>query len=677
VNALALLDSVGLTLAQLRAATEEVEEKKPRFTDVQSGPEMLRILALPRRKAPKVDCPVAAELAQFCTATLAKVPAPFPGTLRALQGAALSEMWQVRGLAGFIRAGGGKMLTSYLAPSVLRTGGSVLLIAPAQMRPDTAKMFKLYARDWHGYPLAEFPFRSYEELSQPAAGEELDAEGNVIRPGLLDLLRPSIVILDEAHKVQSLDNVARRRLERYKRANPSTIFIVLTATPFNTSIKDACHLLDWALGAGSPLPRAGNEHWNEREMWAQYLDPRQSQGPRVGVGALLNFLSPAELVAFDEATDTDEGLDRGDVQRKIVRRAIARWMYDTPGVISSQEGKLIDDDGREIGLEIMAQEPLRETPEVEEFFKHLRGDALEALREGRPREQLDEYDENGKQLLAYPGWRLPDGTEGEDGLWFAAQADKGGLGFWQRPCEPLADDGYVAARNQWAKWCRDMIKRNRRGIDSAARMEAAVRKGLYDDEGLLEHWVEMQRNYTATTGLKTPPTEPVWLSDEAIRAAEQWVREHSGVIWVRYTCLGERLAQELGLPFYRRGAKDAKTKRHIMEHRGGAAVVSIQSAKEGKNLQGLWSSNLWMAPPGEQSLARTHRAGQRAAVVRNWVYVGSYEHLASFYRGRDVKADFHSDLTLQDQKMVYAAGELPSLAELQARGTNRWTKSEL
>lgn len=664
-DALALLDGLKAGLAP-----QGPPASLPKcFARVERGPELLRILQLPRRPAPRVDCPDAAALATFLTGALATRPDPYPGALRPLQAAALQELWSCRGLAAFIRVGGGKMLLSYLAETALQTGGNVVLVAPGQMwnDPATAKHFRQFERSWRGPKWGQLTTVSYERLANPENGEDLDANGDVIAPGLLDQLRPSLIVLDEAHKA-GRQNIAHKRLARYKRHNPQVPYIPMTGSPFNTSIMDAAYLLEWALGDKSPLPRPSCGY-PELEAWGMYLDV--SDGPRVAVGELLQFLTPADLAEYHREWD-------GNAKRKVVRRAVARWMYDSPGVISSQEGKLVDDDGRVIELELSSHEPRGQSAEIDEFFLHLRGDKADAAREGRPRATTDEVDDGGKPVLKYPGWHLPDGSAGADGLWFQRHADTGGFGFWMRYADPAPSKEYLLIRSTWAAAVRQGIKNNGRGIDSEARMERAVRKGLYPDMlGLLELWDTAQADFTATTGLKEPRTEAVWLTDEAVRSVSDWVQAHNGLVWVRYTELGNRLARELGIPFYRQGAKDAKSKRHITEHRGGAAVVSVQSAKEGKNLQGLWSSNLWMVPPHEQSLARTHRAGQKADVVRNWIYIGCYEHLASYYRARDAKAEFHGDMTLQAQKLTYAVGEVPTLAAVAARATNRWTKEIL
>lgn len=666
MSLLSALDSVPLKIEQLEEQSGEEKDRDRRFKSVEFGPAMLRITSLPRRPSPKVTDPGSKDVAEWLTDRLRKVPRDqlFPGALRPLQGVALQETWQCKGLAAFLRVGYGKMLITYLAPVVHQVGGPILLVTPAQLKGETFAYFKRAFESWKGPQPSEFHHISYEKLSQEAAGEELDAAGNVIRKSFLDRLAPKIVILDEAHKGCSADNVVRRRITAYKDENPDTLIVVTTGTPYNTSIKDAAVLLSWTHGVRSPLPLPKVEY-RELEMWSMYLDPTggEKTGLRIDVGALLGFLSKEEREAYDQELS-------GKARRKIVRRAIARFVFDTPGVLSAQDGKLRDDNGVEIGLEMETCDPIVESDEVEDFFRCLCGDKLEAQREGRPRAE----GEDGQ--LLYPGWRLPDGTEGDDALWFSAQADKGGLGFWQimDPPPPLE---YIGARNEWAKWVRRLIRCNRRGIDSAARATTAVRKGLYDDEGRLAAWEEAKAAYTRETGLREPPTVPVWLSDEAIRAAEQWVREHNGLIWVRYTCLGARIAEELGIPFYRRGARDEKTKRHITEHKSGAAVVSVQSAKEGKNLQGIWSRNLWMTPPGEQTMARTHRSGQKASSVHNYLYIGCHEHLRTLMNAKDKKADFHGDMMLQLQKIEYAKGELPSLAAIEARQKNRWSRGEM
>jgi hypothetical protein len=71
-------------------------------------------------------------------------------------------------------------------------------------------------------------------------------------------------------------------------------------------------------------------------------------------------------------------------------------------------------------------------------------------------------------------------------------------------------------------------------------------------------------------------------------------------------------------------------------------------------------------------MARTHRRGQKAAVVRNWYYLGAGIHLESIERAIETKAAFAEDMMLSPQKLRYAQNTLPTYRELSRRGGSRW-----
>ena len=159
-------------------------------------------------------------------------------------------------------------------------------------------------------------------------------------------------------------------------------------------------------------------------------------------------------------------------------------------------------------------------------------------------------------------------------------------------------------------------------------MKKAVRDGLYDDEGALERWEEERDAERKRTGLQEPPSVPVWVSAETVKAVRAWIAEHkNGAIWTKSIGLGKRLAAELGIPYYGEKGMDARANRHIDQHPGGPAVLSLAANGTGRNLQGFWCKNLWLCTPTEQALGRTHRPGQKAPGVDNWIYIGCAEHL--------------------------------------------------
>ena len=95
---------------------------------------------------------------------------------------------------------------------------------------------------------------SYERLANPSA---VDTRIDFV---------PSLVILDEAHRV-SRDSVVYRILQRLKERHNPTI-VCMTGTLMRRSLRDYAHLFALALDENSPLPRDPGEI----DLWADALD---------------------------------------------------------------------------------------------------------------------------------------------------------------------------------------------------------------------------------------------------------------------------------------------------------------------------------------------------------------------------------------------------------------------
>jgi hypothetical protein len=621
-----------MNVDETRAGFENDQDpkKKFRFAKVDRGPEFQRIRALPRRKAWKEDDPEAIALAEFLTGRLAKVSNPYPGPLRALQAVSLREASDQAGFIGLLQPGAGKTLLSYLMPTALGIQ-SALYLCPAGLIPDIQTEFSLFSQDWHGPDLADIPCLSYEALSHPDAGELLADDGTVLLKSLISRLAPKLLILDECHRLADTGSTTTQRIAAYLEENPDVVVVAYSGTFFKTSIKDGEHIMRWALGARAPLPA----DFLEREAWASHLDVKKS-AVRAKIGGLVDFLEGPERRDYNR-------LEFDDDRRNVVRRAISRWILDTPGIVGTSEPAI------ETPLSIEVLWPKEEDPRVDQLFHSLR--ELECL---------------------------PDGTFLPDGPSVARVAQQHGLGLWHKWI-PAPPEEYREAWKLWAKTCRSLLKYNQRKIDSEARMKKACRQGLYDDQGSLEAWEAQVKAYRAATGLLEPPSIPQWESNEAVATAAAWVEEYGGVVWASYIGVGEAVAERCGIPYYGELGIDAKTGRHIKNHPGGPAVASIQANGTGRNLQKFWSDNLWLCTPTEQALARTHRAGQMAAIVRNWVYIGCTEHLKSFWFAYNEKAIFSEILSGSPQRMRMAELTMPTLAELAAEksaGSWRWWVGE-
>lgn len=621
-------------------AEETAKADKP--TEVEDGPELLRILELERREIPDPESPESVQLAQFLTRTLGKLPIEqlYPGPLTSTQALCIKSGKVHKGGFFPIVVGGGKMLAEFLTAALYLAAGyeRIVYIIPADMEPTVAKEFPLYRQSWHGPSAAQLNIQTYERISHLNNAEELDAKGNLIKLGLLDRLRPQVLILDESHNASDTGAAVTKRIKHYMARHPDTIVLCFSGTPFKSSIKDVAHILEWCLKERSPLPRPG--FFSELTAWAGYLDSKSGAFGRVGLGALREL-----ALAYDYEPDIwiDDDEVKSEIQHRM-RRIVAQRILETPGVIGTQDAPL------DIPLTMEPWYPLTEHPDVTAAYE---------------------------QLLLHH--QTPDGVDVADDISSAVKLDTMGKSFWSKwlPAPPAE---WMQARNTWAKWCRRGLRYNKHRVTSEATMKGAVRRGLYKSgQPILQAWEAQDALYREVTGLREPPSVPQWLGEgtEVVESVRAWVKEHNGLVWVQHIGLGQLLARELGIPYYGDGGgKDARTGNLIINHVGGAAIASLAACGTGKNLQRIWSNNLWLCVPGEQAMARTHRRGQPSPVVRNHYYLGCGQHLEAIERAREVKAAFAEDLMLSPQKLRYAEWLLPDYRELERRGGYRWSPTK-
>jgi hypothetical protein len=573
-----------------------------RWGEVPDTRELRRILALPRRSLDSGE-----EWAARLTAALRT---PW-GTmqLRDIQALALKEICDVGGAFCPINAGGGKTLLSYLAPTMAQATRPVLIV-PAALRDKTRKEFRVLAQHWQGPHPDTYTIVSYQELGRTSAGAELNQAGAIVRPGLLEKLRPDLIVFDEVHKVKNFKAAVTRRVKRYLAQNPGVKVVAMSGTITKRSLKDYAHIARWCLPLTCPVPQTEDD----LEAWSAALDEKVQSFQRLKPGALKLFV---------------KGWNSEADQLAQAREAYRSRLIETPGVVATQDGAL----GTSL---VIAPFGEGECPKIEDAFANLRST-----------------------------WSTPDGNAFADPISLARHARSLALGIyykWRVPA-PLE---WAAKRKEWAAECRELIKTNRRNLDSEKHIIQHLH--LYPDaQPLYKQWA-------AVKGTFTPEPTAVWISDEALDWCARWLKENTGIIWVKHGFFGAELSRRTGLSYYRQGGLDAQGRMIEDAPAKQSLIASIDSNGTGRNLQ-KWHKNLVVSGLAngeqvEQLIARTHRPGQLEDEVTVDVYMGSVETLDGWAQAR---ADcYYTQQSIgQAQRACYADWLLPESVN---DGTARWTK---
>ena len=553
-----------------------------------------------------------------------------------IQAAALADGHDQRGLCGFIPAGDGKTLVSYLLPAIIAGMQRPLLLVPAGLIEKTWEEFREYQRHWICHP--DFMTRrrfddavlSYERLGWESGKEFLYAR------------RPDIVIADEMHMVSSRDAARTKRLERFMIANPTTIFCGFTGSPTMRSIADYWHLMYWSLREKMPLPRIEAE----MERWAEVLDERKVDPMnRREAGALLKFCRPEEItepertapIGRTQQMPTFHSYDR----LKIVRLAYQRRLRDSPGIIAAPD----------------------QVFELPLTVRRVRVEPSKAVEEHLYRLRKEKLTPNG-EVVQRP-WEL----------WRVAREIA--CGFYYR-WDPRPPKDWLNARNTWFWIVRQILfpdgiyyqkyaplhldtpadvalavtGRRRKRISEEDALEiaeetgaaiedvlaaegTAERKPKIDDPQIVEayqRWAAIRDSYRIRSfDLNNRPAKPgegrvvaEWVDDTVLRYCLDWIaRNGPGIVWTEHLAFGQRLAELAGTGFCAAKGADMRGVR-IEKYEGRNVVASVKANCTGRNLQ-AWSRNLVVtAPPvgriWEQLLARTHRKFQMAdTVYYDWI----------------------------------------------------------
>lgn len=397
--------------------------------------------------------------------------------------------------------------------------------------------------------------------------EKISREGGT--PYLLER-HPDLIMWDECHRLKNRDAAVTRRFEQWFETYPQTQGIALSGTITKRSLLDFAHILRWCLPPPrQPLPL----FQKELEAWAAAVDVIRPHEQRVqsGVGALVRFCNEQER---------KQGRDG-------VRAAVRRRIQETPGVVACQA----------VGVEASLNIQLRQVEGYNDRILELATGLLEGEK--------------------------PNGDPITDNDLGAAWRNFRTLtsGFWYQ-WEPPPPWDWLKARRDWKEVVRDVLELHRPGLESEALVARAAKEGK-----LGQTVTDVYLDWQQVRGSYTPNVIPVWEDDRMLQEVRAWTRAHRGIVWVCETALGDRLQQELRLPYYHRMGLNREG-RPIESARpaDGCIVASVASNSEGRNLQ-AWNDNLVVTPmptgnEWEQLLGREHRPGQEEDEVWFEVLVG-------------------------------------------------------
>lgn len=479
-----------------------------------------------------------------------------------------------------ITVGGGKTLLGALLPKALGIPGQETVVL---CPPALVQEAELEMEEYQQHFDIDPPiYLPYTQLSATDSGD------------LLSELRPRLIIADEAHSLKNPKAARSGRFVRYMRANPETRFVAMSATFTNSSVKEYAHLAQLSLGAeGSPVPTK----WIVLEAWSRVLDVQTQVPP-----STQDYYTMAPLA---DAWAPGEG----NLQSRI-RQAFGRRMGATPGVVTTDS----DSSPAEI--------------EVSTWMPKLPVEVQDTIDEVRRTGTLPNDD--GVEDLAGKVTQLAHG--------FYYYLDWAAIGR----TEPDLD--WVYARREYEAALREVQGRGRKGMDSRALLERALRSGDKKVPLQLRHaWEQWQLQ----ADKPVPPRKAAWISTAVLEQAIEFAMERPNcLVWAGHEAVQATL-EEMGFPVAWPGQRPKSP--HV--------CVSIASHSVGFNLQS-WHHNLVLAPPAsggrwQQLLGRTDRFGQTEPVV----YVAVAQQVTEMkkaFAGAKKRAQYIQETQELEQKLLHA-----------------------
>lgn len=567
---------------------------------VQDSAELRRIVAIPRRtwtpdqtaelvraltealRVPRLSAEPVRVKCLACGALPGELHRPL--TLRPLQAIALAEIAQWGGVFAPLPVGQGKTTISALAPRMRPERVRPLVLVPAHLRAKTDADFHALRSHWVLPPFLRV--ESYQTLSRVGAAEFLGKE-----------YRPDMIIADEGDYLKNPQAAVTRRVSRYLEhhynAGTRVVYVDLTGTPGDTSIKEYTHRASWALPHTNPTP----ETHGALDEWSRALDVDVHAIKRMTEGAL-SALKSSPL--------------------EDVRAAYQRRLHDSPGVVMTRAPQI------PISITVTSHVIPLDTAQA---------DAFELLRSR---------------------WKTPDEIDAPDGIAVWRHARELASGFYS-VWDPRPPTEWAEARSSWARACRETISSNRRQIDSAEQLTIAMlqHRDWYPEAlATYEAWKEIEPSFVpnpvpywisdqATDWIAAWAAEGPGLIWTDRPALGQRLAQRFGLPFYWNEGVDPLTGRTIE-------SHDPRT---------GSAVLARKANDSGRNLQAWSRNLIVDIPKSgrgwEQLVGRTHRPGQTAPRIVVDLLFGCIEDVSAFWSAR-ARAQWSQDMTGQPQKLVHA-----------------------
>jgi hypothetical protein len=517
-------------------------------------------------------------------------------TLRPVQRQALASIADAGGGLLPIGVGHGKTFIGLLAGAAL-DASLVILLVPPRTVPQT---YEALARVDSHYVVPKVEVVSYSRLSQADSSDLLRrlAEGH--SPARI------VLVADEAHNLKNFSAARTKRVARFLSEYKGVRFVAMSGTLTTRSIKDFAHLADWALQAGSPVPRpSAPQGMVALDHWAQCIDVtgRPSQQDWAWCVPLWNWAGQQYLM---NTVPTAQ-------RRTLLQQSLYKRIKETKGVTITDQSSF----GGSLylvqqGLDI--PDVLRQTMAQVERTK--------CRPDGVPLDSTTEQWRVLRQLSLgfYYRWVWKDGVDAE---WLEARSE------WARQVRTQLDhhseEGYDSPLLVYNRTAREFAAGQRRAIHRA--------------------WQAWER----VKDRPAPPVEAVWVTDDVLDKCFASVQNgQATLIWYADQAVADWLA--------RRGVAVVEAGQPVPS-KVQTYALSIRSHGTGLNLQD-WSHNLVLSPSGsgqewEQLIGRTHRPGQ----TQDEVWVTVLAHTAAFRQALSdamANAEYLQHTTGQPQKLLLA-----------------------